>query len=420
MNNEQAEIEKVVTTKQRFKGKRWALVGVLGVMGIGLLATRGWGGDDRAPDEGQAAMRVLAVETVGVDLVDSYEVRDRFVGRAEAARSSLLGFELAGTVEAVAVDDGVRVESGQVLARLDTARLEARRGELVASMEQFEATRDLAQSTYDRTDQAVGKGAISRQELDEAAERVRTSEALVRRMKAQIEAIDVDLAKSQLVAPYDGTIAAREVDEGAIVSAGQGVLQLLETDRLEVRVGLSSGAAGGVTRGDALLMKTADGGEVGGVVERILPQRDARVRTVEIVLGLTDGEKGVVRDGDLLEVSLGRRVEERGAWLPRTALTESARGLWGAYVAEREGDWHVLERRQLEVIDEAGAEVYVRGALGEGERVVASGLHRLSPGQRVNVMNLPGDDEDAGAGLTAVRRAGGGGSEGKGMLRPLN
>ena len=42
-----------------------------------------------------------------------------------------------------------------------------------------------------------------------------------------------------------------------------------------------------------------------------------------------------------------------------------------------------LERRQLELVDESADRVYVRGALNSGEQIVAAGLHRLAPGQRV-------------------------------------
>ncbi|MEM8953235.1 MAG: efflux RND transporter periplasmic adaptor subunit [Verrucomicrobiota bacterium] len=422
METENQDLEKGAPRDSRSRGRgKWILLGFLFV-GVVLFLLRGprAGADDVGGVSNQeGGMRVLAVEIVPVVLQDMYDVQDRFVGRVEAARSSALGFELPGTVEMMSVDDGMRVETGDVLARLDTARLEARRGELVASLEQFQASRDLADQTLKRTQEAVGKGAVSLQEGDEAAERLRTGEAVVRRAEAQLEAIDVDLAKSELLAPYAGTIAAREVDEGAIVSAGQTVLRLLETGRLEVRVGLSSVAAGEVSVGDPLNMVCSDGETIDGEVMRILPQRDVRVRTVEVVVGLPESEGSVVRDGDLLEVIMARQVNERGAWLPRSALTESARGLWGAYVVEPDGSLHVLERRQVEVIDESGDEVYVRGALRDGEAVVASGLHRLSPRQRVRVLNLPGGEGAEASGdqrSLAATGNGGGKREQAGMI----
>ena len=76
----------------------------------------------------------------------------------------------------------------------------------------------------------------------------------------------------------------------------------------------------------------------------------------------------------------------KGMWLPRAALTESTRGLWAAYVLVP-GDRGVqrLERRQLEILEEADERIFVRGAIAAGERVAATGLQRLSPDQMVRV-----------------------------------
>ena len=69
----------------------------------------------------------------------SYVTTQSFIGRVEAARSSDLGFEIAGLVTGVLTDEGLPVKSGQALARLDSARLRSKRGELVAQRDQARA-----------------------------------------------------------------------------------------------------------------------------------------------------------------------------------------------------------------------------------------------------------------------------------------
>ena len=91
----------------------------------------------------------------------------------------------------------------------------------------------------------------------------------------------------------------------------------------------------------------------------------------------------------LLHDALTERILVQTIELPLTALTESSRGIWAVYVAEpgaTEGgpdDASVLSRRQVELLHLVGENVYVRGTLEPGERVVSAGLHRLVPGQRV-------------------------------------
>ncbi len=74
--------------------------------------------------------RVLVVATQAVQEQASYVVRRSFVGRIEARRSTDMGFELGGAVLSILVDEGDRVAKGQILARVDTLRLGAKRAEL--------------------------------------------------------------------------------------------------------------------------------------------------------------------------------------------------------------------------------------------------------------------------------------------------
>ncbi|MEM6796387.1 MAG: hypothetical protein AAF725_20615, partial [Acidobacteriota bacterium] len=142
-----------------------------------------------------------------------------------------------------------------------------------------------------------------------------------------------------------------------------------------------------------------------GSVRAVLPTRSRDTRAVEVIFTLQaalsegDGEEGTVRSGDLARLILRRKRPEAGFWLPISALTESSRGLWAVFVVEGEGDRLVAERRELEVLHEESGRVYARGTLLDGSRVVAGGLHRLVPGQRVEIAGDPagpGDSEIRG------------------------
>ncbi len=276
--------------------------------------------------------------------------------------------------------------AGEVIAELDVARLRARRSELAAGVADAAATLELATLTTERTAAAQASRAVSRQQLDEVKQSKTSASAGLERVQAQLDAIDVDLAKSKLLAPYAGTIAARYVDEGTIVDAGQPIFRLLETSRLEIRAGLSPLAVKGFREGESITLLTAAGDEVQASVSRLLPQRDSRTRTIDVIFEPIDFG-GALRDGDLVDIPVARQIVGEGMWLPRTALTESVRGLWAAYVlvagGEGSPDHQRLERRQLEILEEAGDRVYVRGAIADGERVAVNGLQKLAPGQLV-------------------------------------
>ena len=116
-----------------------------------------------AAGPGLADVPALTVATEPAQSQQAYQSRRVFVGRIEALRQSDLGFELGGRLEQVIVDDGDRVDAGAVLAVLDTARLEARRAELTAALQQVRADLGLARATLARTEEAAGFNGVSGQ-----------------------------------------------------------------------------------------------------------------------------------------------------------------------------------------------------------------------------------------------------------------
>ena len=368
--------------------KRTLLAGA----GLTLLAL-GWGlraqdskRDSQITAPLDSTVRLLPVQTLSVETQSAYEVEDRFLGEVESRRYSQLGFELAGTLVSVSCDEGDVVERGQLLAELDTARLEATRSQQEALLKEAEATLTLAETTYKRVSKLTATGAVSSQDLDEATQRRDSAKASIARINAALQSIDVDLAKSRLLAPYAGRIAARHVDEGAIVGAGQVALDVVESGSLEARISVTVSLSESVRPGDDVALRRVDTGEtVAASVRQVSPQQDRRTRTVDVLL--TISEPGQLLPGDLVEWPMAISVNAEGAWLPRAALTSSTRGLWAVYIAVplQESAQHQLERREVEVIHLEGDRAYVRGALREGQRIVSTGLQRLVPGQHVTV-----------------------------------
>ncbi len=169
------------------------------------------------------------------------------------------------------------------------------------------------------------------------------------------------------------------------------MFRLLEMGRPEVRVGISAELAKSLAVGDERVVR-ADGRELSARVRALLPARNRETRTVDVVLTL-EATENALRHGDLVEMELSQAIKKSGFWLPRSALTESSRGLWASYVAAplpgspsaRAGDspTHILKRRELELLYVDGDNVFVRGTLSSGELVVTEGLQRLIPDQRV-------------------------------------
>ncbi|MEM8835745.1 MAG: efflux RND transporter periplasmic adaptor subunit [Planctomycetota bacterium] len=329
--------------------------------------------------------RVLAVDTLRVQWAASYEVERSFLGRVEARRRADAAFDRAGLVIRVLADDGDVVPRGQPIAELDTARLDAERAELDALLEQSEAQAELTRLTLERVRRSHAQRGANDQELDDAEQGHIAAMASASRARAAIARIDVELAKSILVAPFDGIVAERLADEGDVVSSGQRVFRLLERERPEARIGVGGEAIDSIVPSERYTL-IVRGRSIRATAISVLPERRPGSRSVQVRFEL-DASLDGLREGDIAELILTSEIETRGVWLPMSALSESARGLWAVYVVESIDDDRrgKLARREVELLHTGDDRVYVRGPLEPGESVVEVGRHRIVPGLRVSV-----------------------------------
>jgi membrane fusion protein, multidrug efflux system len=336
---------------------------------------------------------VLSVETRPITLQKSFIVKQTYSGQVQPRRRSELGFESSGRLVQVCVDEGSQIETGQLLARLDTQRLTAQRNELLAAQAEAEANLALADVTLRRMSSIVDKGGVSQQGLDEARETQRAAKAALTLAKQRIISIDIELEKSRLVAPYAATVILRSADEGQVLNAGQPILTLQERTTPEIRVGIAGRSLEQLEPGNtyparwknqAVMLK----------LRALLPLRTATTRTVDALFDPLDPPIGMLA-GDLVTLSLDSPVAQRGSWLPLSALTEGERGLWSVYVATPlEGQskdsaaTHRIVRHTVDLLYQSTDRVFVRGALEPNQQVVTTGLQRIVPNQQVRIASV--------------------------------
>ena len=320
----------------------------------------------------------VAVQTV--HLAEAYHVTDRFAGRLEPARQTRLAFERAGLVTGILFEEGDLVGQGDVVARLDTAKLEAERDRLRAQRRELQARQALAEVTLERQSALTTKGWQTEQRYDEARFGLAEISAAIERIDAAIASIEVDLGKSVLTAPYAGRVAARALDEGAVVDPGMPVIELLESEARQVRIGVSVEAAAALQAGQLYRLE-AGGRRFEGRLLAKRPDLQTGTRTVPVLFEVLQAE--ALPFGEIVELLLDRRIAAEGVWLPLRALSEGRKGLWSVLtVVERDGE-PTVAREAVEVLHLDDGRAFVRGTLAEGSRIVLGGTNRVIPGQRV-------------------------------------
>ena len=109
-------------------------------------------------------------------------------------------------------------------------------------------------------------------------------------------------------------------------------------------------------------------------------------------------DPGSVASGAVARLTLPQRIDTRGVWLPVSALSESERGLWSVYAARKTNDGWSAEPGLVEIVHQAGENVYVRGAIRDGDQIILTGLQRITPGQPVTPVEVSANGIAAGNG----------------------
>ncbi len=181
-----------------------------------------------------------------------------------------VGSELSGIVESVEVDYNDKVKKGQVLARLDTSKLNAQVTQTRAALEAVEANVLQAQATlketankleqYKKVRELSGGKVPSQTEFDAAQAAydrakadVASTNAAVSQAKATLEAYQTDLSKADIRSPINGIVLTRDVEPGQTVAAAfqAPVLFTLAEDltKMELHVDVDEADIGHVKEG---------------------------------------------------------------------------------------------------------------------------------------------------------------------------
>jgi HlyD family secretion protein len=202
--------------------RRWMLMGVVAV----VVAVAGFAWNSR--DQAESIHYVTQPLTRG-DL----RVTVTATGNLAPTNQVQVGSELSGIVKSVDVDYDQRVRVGQVLARLDTTKLEAQIQQVEAALHAVRAKVQLAEATEEearlalaRAQQLSEMALIPLSDLDAAraastratAERA-SAAATVAQTEAALQANRADLAKMTIRSPINGVVLARAVERGQTVAA---------------------------------------------------------------------------------------------------------------------------------------------------------------------------------------------------------
>jgi len=363
-----------------------AALSAASVLGLSLFL---WPSQE-VDSQGVAEVKTLPVATTAARYQNTYQAKRIFPGRVSAVRASETAFQVAGEVTDMFVDVGDRITQGSEIGRLDSRRLSLRLAETEATKRSLEASLTRSLADFKRTQSLIADGFSTQQDLDNIIAERDSLKARISQLSLAADAQRIDVADSVLRAPYDAVVVERLIDPGSTVNVGQPVVRLNATNALDVLVGVPQSIARDLSLNDKVKILNSQSarpaqnyfeGDLVGVSDQV----DRATQTVLLRIRLP--EDIATSPGSILRVEFAEERALRGAWIPAQALTEGTRGLWSVYVAEEEGAYSKIVRKEVEILHLTDSKVYVHGTLEDGDKVVSSSSFRFVPGQAVKVVS---------------------------------
>lgn len=256
-----------------------------------VLATGGalvYSGASRAADEPKAGQpRPALTVSMAQPQRTAVPVRLAANGNVAAWQEASIGAESNGLrLTDVRVNVGDVVKAGQVLAIFSAETVLADVAQVRASLLEAQANAAEAAANADRARALQATGALSQQQIQQFTTAEKTAQARVEAAQATLNAQQLRLKYTQVVAPDSGVISARTATVGAVVGAGTELFRMVRKGRLEWRAEVTSTELRRIAPGAKVSVTAASGTTAEGTVRMVAPTVDPQTRNALVYVDL--------------------------------------------------------------------------------------------------------------------------------------
>ena len=342
--------------------------------GSGVISGQGTNGPNANADQAAAQLETPPVSVrVQNTVAKPFQSDITLQGRTAASRQVDLRAEVSGRAEEIMVMEGQPVKGDQPILKIAindrAARLDQARAALEQRRIQVEAARQLAKQSFG------------------TQVRLAEAEAQFQQAKADVVRFELDLANTQIRAPFDGVFDTRAVDVGAVLNVGDQIGTVVDLDPLKVTGQISERNVRDVEIGMPGRVVLSDGTIVGGEVSYVASVSDPNTRTFKIEVLVPNPDSDILAGlAAQLRLPAGQRMAHS---VPPSVLTLADDGRIGGKAVD---STKIIRFWPVEILDDGPDGTWIAG-LPDEATIVVVGQDYVAEGQKVEpvIVALPGD-----------------------------
>ena len=285
--------------------------------------------------------------------------------------------KMAGRIEALNVEEGQTVNEGDILMTLEA-------GDARLRLEQARVNLNKGKAEFERIERSYHKELVSTEEYE-------TRKFQFENAKAEYEVAQYQIELTRVIAPFSGTIVARNVELGQTIQPSEKLLGLASLNPLKAEVFLPESKVALLKAGMSARFSKSEDFEnaFSGSVSRIAPVVDRETGTVKVTVAATRVPQSI-RPGAYVHVSIEIDSENAAVVIPKRALVfDGNQNVYVFMTRELPDTANLFEVSRVEVkvgAEEDGRIAVTRG-LQQGDSVVLTGKESLKDGARVKDVN---------------------------------
>jgi RND family efflux transporter MFP subunit len=309
-------------------------------------------------------------------------------GNVDAFYSAAIHSQVTGYVQEWRKDIGAEVHQGDVLAVVETPELDERIAVAQSELAKAKANLALAKVTADRWNSLRATGAVSQQTADEKESDAHAKAAEVEAAQSNIDRLKAMKAFSNIVAPFDGVVTARNVDVGSLVKADgndtQPLFTVADIHQMRIYVPVPESYAGDLKDGMTATLELPEfpNRRFDAKIATSSHAIDPRSRTLLVEL-LADNKDGLLSPGAFARIHFEIPPDPETVRIPASALLFRDNA---AEVATLGPDNRIVLKK-VRIARDLGTEVEIMNGLSKNERIVPNPPDSLGDGEEVRVVD---------------------------------
>jgi membrane fusion protein, multidrug efflux system len=350
-----------------------------------IACKRGEAGDAKA--EGAPTPTTVGTENVVVVSQAELASGPAISGNLQAAQEATVRAQIAGTVLQTLVDEGSRVATGTLLARIDDRTIRDQFLSARSAVTSAQSAADVAQRNLERNERLASAGAIADRDLETSRMQNVATQSQLADAKARLTIQEKQLADAQIRAPFTGIVSKRNVSGGDLVQPGGEMFTVVDPTSMRLEASVPANQLNAIKIGSPVSFSVSGypGRSFTGKITRINPIADPTTGQVRVVVSVPNAGNNLV--GGLF--AEGRVASERRNALVAPTGAVDVTGIKPFVIRLKDGK---VERVEVELglRDEESERVEIKSGLTKGDTLLVGAARGISPGTPVRV-STPSD-----------------------------